>query len=168
MKNNLKNIFIGSKKYFWTAAALVVLFDQFTKYVFFRLSLDTPHLVVVPNFFNIVQRGNPAAAFSLGPESPLFYIIATVIGLFVLIWLLADAPPDALLPVLGLGTIAGGAVGNLADRFFIGEVRDFIDLHWFWRFHWPAFNVADAAICIGVTMIIIESFRKFSHSEKCL
>lgn len=165
MKNNLKNIFVGPKKYFWAAAAIVVLFDQLTKYVFFRLSLDTPHHVVVPNFFNLVQRTNPAAAFSLGPESPLFYIIATAIGLFVLIWLLADAPSDAFLPVLGLGAIAGGAVGNLADRIFIGEVRDFVDLHWFWRFHWPAFNVADAAICIGVTIIIIESFRTFSHSE---
>ncbi len=140
----------------------VALLDQVTKFFIFSvLPLDASNfpLVVIPNFFRLVRRTNPAAAFSIGPENPYFYIAATLIGLSVLVWFLMDTPSDRIMPVVGLGLVGGGAVGNLIDRIYMVEVRDFIEWHWHERFHWPAFNVADAAICIGVAIVVIECFR---------
>ncbi len=167
MESNLKKLFTGSQKHFWICAAAVAALDQVTKFFFFALpAFDTADKIeIVPNWFNIVRRTNPAAAFSIGPESPLFYIVATLIGVAVLIWLLADQAGNRLLPVLGLGLVCGGAVGNLTDRIFVGgEVRDFIEIYYWHGRPWPAFNVADAAICMGVAIVLIETFRSTSGS----
>lgn len=157
--NKIKMFFSGSRKYFWYCAFTVILLDQATKFLFFDILVFESPLVVVSNFFNIVRRTNPAAAFSLGPENPGFYVLATLTGLSIIIWFLKSVRPDRYLPVLGLGAVAGGAVGNLIDRLYMGEVRDFLDVHWYWRYHWPAFNVADAAICVGVGIILYETLR---------
>jgi signal peptidase II len=62
-----------------------------------------------------------------------------------------------LRPHLALGFVCGGALGNLIDRLAIGAVRDFIDLHWMDKANWPTFNLADAAICIGVGLLLLEA-----------
>ncbi len=159
MKN--LQLFTGVRKHFWFIGLAVVVFDQATKHLFFTLPAFRQPVEVVPNFFHIIRKTNPAAAFSLGPESPQFYVIVTFIGLGLLIWFLSETPSRRFLPVAGLGAVAGGAVGNLIDRIFWGEVRDFISVHWYDIFYWPAFNVADAAICVGVAIILIETFRSF-------
>ncbi len=167
MQSHLNKISAGSKKHFWICAVAVAALDQVTKFFFFALpAFDTADkIAIVPNWFYIVRRTNPAAAFSIGPENPLFYIVATLLGMAVLIWLLTDLAENRLLPVLGLGLVCGGAVGNLIDRVFVGgEVRDFIEIYYWQGRPWPAFNVADAAICLGVAIVLIETFRSTSGS----
>jgi len=162
----LSILFAGKRILFWITIPIIALIDQLTKFFFFDwLDINTPY-TVIPNFFNIVHRTNPAAAFSLGPESPLFYVIATIVGMGLLIWLLLDLPSENKLPSLALGAIAGGAMGNLTDRIIMGEVRDFIDVHWFYQYHWPAFNVADAAICIGVAVVFLVGVKSFRDPEE--
>ncbi len=162
---NIKRLFTGCRKYFWLSAVLIAFFDFITKHLVFSLSGFRFPVEVIPNFFHIVRRTNPAAAFSLGPESPVFYVIVTLFGLGLLVWFVSETPPACLLTILGLGAVAGGASGNLLDRILLGEVRDFISFHWYDRFHWPAFNIADAAICVGVAIIIIETIRSPSVWE---
>ncbi len=143
----------------------VAIADQVTKFLFFDILSFDPPVVVIPNFFRIVLRTNPAAAFSLGPSNPYFYMAATILGFGILIWFLSGISSERLFPILGLGMIGGGAVGNLIDRVLFHEVRDFIDIHWFYQYHWPAFNVADAAICAGVAIVIWESLRSQIKGE---
>ena len=79
--------------------------------------------------------------------------LAAISPLFLLIWL---ARSDRPVVVYGLGAVIGGAVGNLVDRLRFGAVADFLDFH-VWGYHWPAFNVADSAITIGMAVLIAES-----------
>jgi signal peptidase II len=67
-------------------------------------------------------------------------------------------PQQYTLTLWGLCLIMAGALGNAIDRFWLGQVIDFIDVHWY-TYHWPAFNVADSSICIGVGLLLLDSFR---------
>lgn len=149
------------------AAAILVL-DQWTKHLA-TASLELYRSVPVTNWFNLTLAHNTGAAFSFlasggGWQRWLFICAASAISLFLLIWLwrlplVARALPVALMLLLG------GAVGNLIDRISLGYVVDFIDLHYAGR-HWPAFNIADSAIVVGVILMLLESLfepRRFSH-----
>ncbi len=116
-----------------------------------------PHLMTqVANFFNIVFTWNPGASFSmlrgLGEAAPIVIIIATgfIIG-FIGYYLFTRAAKYERVP---LALIAGGAIGNLIDRIRFGAVIDFLDFH-IGGWHWPAFNVADICICVGVALYIL-------------
>jgi signal peptidase II len=67
-------------------------------------------------------------------------------------------PSQCTLRLWGLCLIISGALGNGLDRLWLGQVIDFIDVHWY-AYHWPAFNVADSSICIGVGLLLLDSFR---------
>lgn len=95
----------------------------------------------------------------MGPDHAMFYVIATFVGLGLITWFFLTTSPKHTVPLLGLGLLAGGAIGNLFDRLAIGAVRDFIDLHWFDKAHWPTFNVADAGISIGVGLLVWYTFK---------
>lgn len=110
----------------------------------------------VTGFFNIVFTWNPGASFSLfrnlGEAAPLLIIGATsaIIG-FIAYYAVRRASRTEL-PALGL--ILGGAIGNLIDRIRFGAVVDFLDFH-IGTIHWPAFNVADICICVGVGLYVL-------------
>ena len=120
-------------------------------------NVDAAHHVT--NFFNLVFTWNPGTSFSLfqalGESAPFIIIVATafVIG-FVLYYLFMRAADFERLP---LALIAGGALGNLIDRVRYGAVVDFLDFH-IGGYHWPAFNIADTFICIGVALYILNWF----------
>lgn len=136
----------------------VVLADQVTKYLItLNLALHE-HIVVIENFFNINHVLNSGGAFGLFANgSPLlrkfiFLFLSSLVALFVL-WLYKKTARDLVFLSLGLALIFGGAIGNLIDRFRFGKVVDFLDFY-LGTAHWPAFNVADSAISIGMAILI--------------
>lgn len=139
-------------------AALVVLLDQLSKFAIFEgLLVDRPEIPVTP-FFSLVERYNTGISFSLfatdhsvGPWA--FAALAALIALGLLVWLSQTADR---LPAIGLALVIGGAVGNVIDRVRIGKVMDFILVYWPEVFYWPAFNLADSAITVGVALLIYD------------
>lgn len=138
-------------------AALVVLLDQFSKFALFNWVLaETPEIPVAP-FFSLVERYNTGISFSMfatdhdvGPW--IFAALAAAIALGLLVWLSQTAER---LPAIGLALVIGGAIGNVIDRVRIGAVLDF--LLFYWRdWAWPAFNLADSAITVGVAILIYD------------
>ena len=119
--------------------------------------VPVPYLMAhVTNFFNIVFTWNPGTAFSLfrtvGDGAPIIMIVATgIIIAFLLYWLLRRAKSYEVAPLI---LISGGALGNLIDRIRFGAVIDFLDFH-IGAIHWPAFNIADTFITIGVCLYIL-------------
>lgn len=138
-------------------AAVVLLLDQATKFWAERtLTLYAP--IEVTGFFNLTLVYNPGAAFSLfstagGWQRWVLSLVAVGVGLLVVGWL-ARLPRQAWLQVVSLGLILGGAIGNLVDRLRVGMVVDFFDFHYA-GLHWPAFNIADAAITVGALCLVI-------------
>lgn len=118
------------------------------------------------SFFRLRYAENPGAAFGLFrtlPENlrgPLFHLVS--IGAVVLIAhyyrKLSGADPKEKWALWGLPLVLGGAIGNYIDRLARGFVIDFLEAHWFDKAAWPSFNIADTAICIGVGMLVVDSF----------
>ncbi|MDT8438483.1 MAG: signal peptidase II [Wenzhouxiangellaceae bacterium] len=140
-------------------AGLVVALDLWTKQLA-SMHLEMYQPIAVTGWFNLTLAHNTGAAFSLladaeGWQRWFFIIVGSGISVFLLVWLWRLPLSARALPV-ALMLILGGAIGNLADRFRLGYVVDFIDLHYA-GWHWPAFNIADSAIVIGVTLMLVES-----------
>jgi signal peptidase II len=138
-------------------ALAVLALDQATKWAVLQ-SLDPYHAVVVTSFFNLVLVWNRGVSFGMlagaGEHGPwLLTALAAAIGAFLLVWLYRETRP---VPRLALWLVLAGAVGNTIDRLRLGAVVDFLDFHAF-GYHWPAFNVADSAICIGAGLILLDS-----------
>ncbi|MGK7295875.1 MAG: signal peptidase II [Candidatus Wenzhouxiangella sp. M2_3B_020] len=139
-------------------ALLVVALDLWTKHLASQ-NLELYRPIPVTGWMNLTLAHNTGAAFSLfadhaGWQRWFFIVFATGISVFLLVWLWRLPLGARLLPV-ALMLVLGGAIGNLVDRITLGYVVDFIDLH-YGGWHWPAFNIADSAIVIGVTLMLIE------------
>ncbi|HZT89594.1 MAG TPA: signal peptidase II [Stellaceae bacterium] len=142
-------------------AAAVAAVDQFAKHAVLR-SFDTAgcgvgHKTVTP-FFDLVLTCNRGVSFGLfngaaGVRGMILAVVAAAIVLVLLYWL-ARVTNGWMAAAIGL--IIGGAVGNVVDRLLLGGVVDFLDFH-IGAWHWPAFNIADSAICVGVAMMLLES-----------
>jgi signal peptidase II len=138
-------------------AGAVVLLDQLTKVYIDRTFNLYDSLTVVPNFFDITYLRNKGAAFGILADSAMrvpFFIGVSLLAVVIILWYFRQLPPEQTGQQVGLSLILGGALGNLVDRVRLGEVIDFLDVHWY-RYHWPAFNVADSAICIGVGLLLL-------------
>lgn len=139
-------------------SALIIIFDQLTKY--WALT-SLPEYVPVPVMpgLNWTLVYNLGGAFSLfsdagGWQLAFFLTLASIISIVLLIWLWRE-PKQNWLPRLPIAMILGGAVGNVIDRIRIGKVVDFIDVYISQSIpHWPTFNVADSAITVGVVMLV--------------
>jgi len=152
-------------------ALIVILLDQATKYAViknvawepgnptYHFNSPNPPIPVIDNFFYIVHIANEGAAW--GMLSGRTYFL-TSIAIFVLLgmWLFrVHLGIENKLVQVAMGLFAGGVVGNLIDRVCYGHVVDFLDVHLnFINYRWPAFNIADCGISIGVTLYIIVSF----------
>jgi len=142
-------------------ATITLLLDQLSKWsALSNLKMGVPEQVLP--FMNWLLLFNPGAAFSfLAQGSGWQRWFFTAIGLaacIYIIWLIRKSQNDKLL-CIALSLILGGALGNVLDRLMYGAVVDFIDLHYA-NWHWPAFNIADSAICIGAALIIWAELRK--------
>lgn len=145
----------------WLAlAVLLVVLDLWTK----QLATETLELYrprVVTDWLNLTLAHNDGAAFSLlagagGWQRWFFTVVAVLVSAVLLVWLKRLPHRSRLLPV-ALVLVLGGALGNLIDRVRLGYVVDFIDIH-YQGWHWPAFNLADSVIVVGVLLLLIEGF----------
>jgi signal peptidase II len=134
---------------------LVIATDQITKYII-NYYIGIYDSVRIFPFLHIVNVRNTGAAFGMlkGIDSNFFIFISIIAIVFVIIMLKKKTYNS-----FGLSLLLGGAIGNLIDRLIYGYVTDFIDIS-FGRFHWPAFNVADSSLTIGIAIILITSILK--------
>jgi signal peptidase II len=135
-----------------------LLLDQATKLYIDRTMQLYDSIPVVANFFNITYVRNRGAAFSFLSEASWrlpFFIGITLVASIAIIVAFSKLRDDQKLAQISLAMIFSGAVGNLIDRVRLGEVIDFLDVHWY-RHHWPAFNVADSLICVGVFLLALD------------
>lgn len=146
------------------AALLIVVLDQVTK-VWAESALAGGQAIVLTSFFRFELAYNTGAAFSLlydagGWQRWLFSAFAFLISVAIVIWiarLVRAGTRGRGLELLALALILGGALGNLYDRLVLGHVVDFIVWH-YRQYHWPTFNIADAAISTGAVLLIIDMF----------
>jgi signal peptidase II len=148
-------------------AAAVVALDQIVKAVVRSTLALHESVVVIPSFFSLTRVHNYGAAFGLmnAAEFPFKTVVLSIVAtlaLGALSWYGATLPAGQRLARLGLALIIGGAAGNLIDRLRSGYVVDFVDLYWR-DWHFWAFNVADAAITVGVSLMILDLLQIGRH-----
>ena len=151
----------------WLGWALLILIaDQLTK-VLILGAYQLGDATYVTGFFNIVRAHNTGAAFSFladagGWQRWLFTGFGAAAALFIL-WQLRAHPGQKMF-AFALSSILGGAVGNVIDRMVHGYVVDFLDFHWA-ASHFPAFNVADAAITVGAVCLIVDELLRVRQTR---
>lgn len=141
-------------------SGIVLILDQITKQLILKYLYLHQEIPVIPDFFNIVSVRNPGGAFgflaghSTVVRTIVFFVVSgfAVIAVLYFYW---STPKELKWLSSAFALILGGAAGNLVDRFRFGEVVDFLDIYIkYFNYHWPAFNVADSAITIGMTIFI--------------
>ncbi len=147
-------------KWLWLAA-LVLVIDQITKRVV-DTTLRLYESIPVHPSFSLTYHRNQGAAFSFlssaGGWQRWFFIGLAVIASVLICFWIRQIPNDRKLEASAWALVLGGALGNLIDRVLYGYVIDFLDVY-YGDWHWPAFNVADSAITVGVVLLLLESFR---------
>lgn len=149
---------VSTRRWIVLAAAIVVI-DQVTKAAI-QSTLRPGEIIPILPFLSIVLAFNTGAAFSFlaggdGWQRWFFTVVAVAASIFI-VWLLRQG--GGRVHCTGLALILGGAIGNLIDRLLLGQVVDFILVHWRdWAY--PAFNAADSAITVGAVLLIVDSFR---------
>ncbi len=138
---------------------LVLILDQASKWLVVQSMQLYQSIPLMPGF-NLTYVHNTGAAFSLLSEAGgwqrwFFAFIALAISVILTLWLMRLKQHETLMAA-ALSLILGGAIGNLIDRLLYGYVIDFLDLY-YQNWHWPAFNIADSAICVGVAFMLLES-----------
>jgi signal peptidase II len=146
----------------------IIVLDQATKWLVAHTLPVHGAVPIFDSFFHITHERNTGAAFSLLAEaSPSFrqpfFLITTIIAVIVLLFLLRKVEASDKLTIVAIAGILGGAIGNFIDRVLYGEVIDFLLVHWR-QYHWPAFNVADSCITVGVLTLLFSSFKESKNS----
>ncbi len=161
-----------TRAHYLTLSAIVVVFDAVTKWLVNQRIALHDAIPIIPSLFQLVHVRNTGAAFGIGAnaESRIVPLLlnagALAVFVMVVIYALRTAVTDRLLQT-GLHLILGGAIGNLVDRFRFGYVVDFLDAYVTMggrEHHWPAFNVADSAICIGIGLLFLDMRKKPERS----
>ncbi len=158
--SNIKHILYNinnRKKYLLFFTLLPLIIDIITKYIVKTNMVLYSFIPVIDGFFNIVYVLNPGAAFSFLHDMnesyrQIFFVSITSVAIIVIFYIFLKETTK--LNIIGFALILSGAIGNLIDRIFIGKVVDFLDFY-YKSYHFPAFNVADSCITIGVALIII-------------
>ena len=135
-----------------------LLLDQVTKLYIDRGMQLFDSIPVLTNFFHITYVRNRGSAFSFLSDASWrlpFFIGISVVAAIVILIAFHKLRDDQKLAQVSLAMIFSGAIGNLIDRLRLGEVIDFLDAHWY-QHHWPAFNVADSLICVGVFLLALD------------
>jgi signal peptidase II len=139
-------------------AAVVVALDQLSKWVIVAVVMQPPRVIPVAPFFDLVLHWNRGISFGLFNDAPemsrwILVALALAISAVLVAWL---RQTDRRLLVIAIGLVIGGAVGNVIDRVRFGAVVDFLSFHAA-GYYWPAFNLADSAITVGVATILMDS-----------
>lgn len=133
----------------------IILLDQLTKYLVIKNINPSDSIEIFP-FLHLVNIRNTGAAFGMFRNvSSNFFIIVSIAAIIFVTYLIVTNTYNKV----GLSFLLGGSIGNIIDRFQHGEVVDFIDFS-IGDFHWPAFNVADSSLTIGIALILLTAFLK--------
>ena len=150
-------------------ALVVMVLDQWTKWLTLAYIPEHRPIPVIPGFFDLLNVRNRGAAFGFLNRSDIewqfwLFLGATVVAVAAIIALIRSMRADDRRLVLGLGLVMGGALGNLVDRVRFRAVIDFLDFY-IGAWHWPAFNVADVAICLGALLACLSLWRHPREEE---
>ena len=142
----------------------ILLLDQWTKYMIVQTLRLYQKVEMIHGFFNIVHVRNTGGAFGLfggerGGLGSFLFVVVSLIAIGAIIFLFVRTRENENTLAVSFSLILSGALGNLIDRLHYGEVVDFLDFH-LSAYHWPAFNVADSAICIGIGLMALEVLIK--------
>lgn len=156
--------------YFAVAFALSYPLDQITKWLVVARFEYGERLVVIPDFFNLTHVRNPGGAFSFFATLPetlrqVFFLGTGVLAIVLLLVFLSRLDHHERLTATAIGSVLGGAIGNLTDRLVYGEVIDFLDFRLWGGYVWPTFNLADCWIVVGVAILMLETFLDGGGSE---
>lgn len=155
IRNVLMNV------YFLISAVCVLILDQVTKYIIIEKLPISSEIEVIRGFFYITHVKNTGAAFGLFQDSTRTLTIISFVAIVLIIILKIMLKLNYAFYNVSLGFILGGALGNLIDRYFVGEVTDFLNFTF-----WPVFNIADSFIIIGFCLIIILILREYFKKGK--
>ena len=153
-------------------AALVVIIDQLTKlWIMTNFALHEQQNVI-PGLFDLVYVTNTGAAFGFlaGSKSWLrqvFFVGVAMVALVVIVYAYGHLKKQNKIFAYSLGLIGGGAIGNLIDRLRFGSVVDFLDFY-LGSYHWPAFNVADSAITVGVGLFLLGTLLQHMEEKRLI
>ena len=134
--------------------SFIALIDQIVKAIVVRNLYLHESISVLPGILTITRIHNSGIAFGLFPGMPDIFMVVTLVSMLAVLYFYLSVSPRGFLLTIGCGLIMGGALGNLIDRFRLKYVVDFV----YFSF-WPAFNVADSAVTIGVALLMITFFR---------
>ena len=145
----------------------ILLLDQWTKSLIVQRFLLYQKVEVIQGFFNIIHVRNTGGAFGIfggekGGFGSILFVIVSLIAIGVILFLFIRIKDEEKTLALSFSLILSGAIGNLIDRLRYGEVIDFLDFY-LSSTHWPAFNIADSAICIGIGLMALELLK---HDHK--
>ena len=151
------------KRKYWVLLVVcfgVLLLDQWTKHLVQERLLLHQTVGVIPGVFNLVHVRNTGGAFGIfggerGGLGSLLFVVVSLIAIGSILFLFVKLREDEKTLSLSLSLVLSGAIGNLIDRLRYGEVVDFLDFYLL-SYHWPAFNISDSAICIGIGLIALE------------
>ena len=156
----------GSLVFLWLSG-LIVAFDQLSKFVIERELALLQSITVLP-VLEITRMHNTGAAFSFladaaGWQRWLFTALAVIVSIVLALWL-RRIDRGARVLATAVALILGGAIGNVIDRIRLGHVIDFIYVHWN-QHYFPAFNVADSAICVGAGLLMLDTWLSSRHAD---
>jgi len=143
---------------------VILIFDQWTKYIVQQRIPLHRVVEVIPGFFNLTHVRNTGGAFGIlggarGGLGSFFFVVVSFIAIGSILYLFFKVKENEKTLALSFSLVLSGAIGNLIDRFLYGEVVDFLEFY-VSSFHWPSFNIADTAICIGIGLLALELLTK--------
>jgi signal peptidase II len=161
---------LAMKRKYWVLLIFflgILSLDQWTKSLIVHRLLLYQKIEVIQGFFNIIHVRNTGGAFGIfggerGGLGSILFVLVSVIAIGVIVFLFVKIREDEKTLALSFSLILSGAIGNLIDRLRYGEVIDFLDFY-LSSTHWPAFNIADSAICIGIGLMALELLK---HDHK--
>ena len=157
---------VAMKRKYWILLVIcigILLLDQWTKSTVVRKLPLYQRVEVIQGFFNLTHVRNTGGAFGIfggekGGLGSILFVVVSLIAIGAIVFLFLKIKESEKTLALSFSLILSGAVGNLIDRLRYGEVVDFLDFH-LSTSHWPAFNVADSAICIGIGLMALELLK---------
>lgn len=155
---------------FFLVMTLVVVSDQLSKLWVLENFALYESTVVIPNLFNLTFLRNTGAAFGMLADLPplwrqAFFVSIALVAVIVIVLMQRKLGRQNFWYTVSLAFVSGGAVGNLIDRVLYGSVVDFLDVY-IGKYHWPAFNVADSGITVGVGIFLLLQFLEESAEKQ--